>query len=116
MVDKLMDEAFKLFEEAEINIDSGLPESITLFRQAVLNLLNAYLFIKGVERHGGLAELFHECSKVNSEFETIQSEIEYLISVSPEEVDGEELIDKANEIWDFIEGLLMEIELGADNT
>lgn len=114
MVDELMDEAFKLYEKAEMKIDSDLSESLTLFRRAVSDLLSAYLFIKGVEGYGGLAELYHECGKIDSEFETIQSEIEYLIGVVPEEVDGEELTDKANEIWDFIEGLLMENGLETD--
>lgn len=115
MIDELMSEAFQLFEDAEMKVDNKLSESIILFRQAVSNLLSAYLFIKGVEGHGGLAELFHECGKINPEFETIQAEVEYLISAVPKEVDGEELTDKANEIWDFIEGLLIVNELELNN-
>lgn len=108
MVDELMSEAFQLFEEAEMKIDTKLADSIILFRQAVSNLLSVYLFVKGVEGYSGIAELFYECRKNNSEFETIKAEVEYLISVTPEEADEEELTDKANEIWDFIQGLLME--------
>lgn len=111
MVDELMEEAFRLYEEAELKIDSEISESIQLFRQAVRNLLNSYLTIKGIEGEGGLVELFQECSRIVPDFEIIQPEIEYLVAAAPEEVDGEELIDKANEIWDFIQGLLIENEL-----
>ncbi|MGE5606799.1 MAG: hypothetical protein ACM3YE_14050 [Bacteroidota bacterium] len=111
MVDEMMDEAFQLFEEAEIKIGNEISESIGLFRRAACKLLSTYLMIKGSEGEGDLDELFQECIRVNPDFEIIQSEIEYLAEVSPEEADGEELTDKANEIWDFIEGLLIEDEL-----
>jgi len=111
MVDELMDEAFQLFEEAEMKISSNISESIGLFRQAAGKLLSTYLIIKGSEGEGDLDELFQECLRVNPDFEIIQSEVEYLLEVSPEEADGEELTDKANEIWDFIEGLLIEDEM-----
>ncbi len=115
MVEKLMDEAFRLYEEAEMKVDSEPSKSIILFRQAVSNLLNAYLIIKGLGEEGDLAELFRECREIDSEFEIIQSEIEYLVDVAPQEVEGEELTDKANEIWDFIQGVLMENEFEMDN-
>jgi len=111
MVDKLMEEAFRLYEEAELEIDIEISKSIELFRQAVRNLLTSYLTIKGIEGEGDLVELYQECSRIVPDFEIIQPEIEYLIEADPEAVDGEELIDKANEIWDFIQGLLMENEL-----
>ncbi len=111
MIDRLMDEAFRLFEEGEMRIGSEISESIGLFQHAVCKLLNIYLVIKGTEGKGELRELFQECKRVNPDFEIIQSEIEYLLEVSPEEADGEELTDKANEIWDFIQGLLIENEL-----
>ena len=116
MIDELMDEAFRMFEKAEMRIDNEISESIDLFRQGVGKLLNTYLIIKGFQgKDGGdLKELFKECNRINPDFEIIQSEIEYLTEVSPTGVDGEELIDKSNEIWDFIEGLLTENELADD--
>mgnify|MGYP001184719671 CR=1 FL=1 len=114
MIDELMDEAYRLFEEGEMKIDSEISESIDLFRRGVGKLLNTYLIIKGSEGEGDLEELFEECNRINPDFEIIQSEIEYLVEIIPQEADGEELTDKANEIWDFIEGLLNENELEDD--
>ncbi len=111
MVDELLNEAFQLYEEAEMKIDSRFSESIILFKKAVAKLLSAYLFTQGIERQGGLAELYNECGRINPEFESIQMEVEYLINAVPEEIDGEELTDKANEIWDFIQGLLIENDM-----
>lgn len=114
MVDELLNEAFQLFEAAEEKIDNGL-ESRSLFQSAVSNLLKAYLLSQGIEKKDGMAELYQECVKNNPEFESIQSEVDYLINAAPHELDGEELIDKANEIWDFIQGLLMEGEIETDH-
>lgn len=115
MEEEILNEAFQLFEEAEEKIDHGL-ESISLFRRAVSNLLKVYLFSQGVERRDGMTEeLYRECVKINPEFESIKLEVDYLFNVAPDELDGEELIDKANEIWDFIQGLLMEDEIETDN-
>lgn len=111
MIDELMDEAYRLFEEGETKIDGQISESIDLFRRGVGKLLNTYLIIKGSEGEGDLDELFQECIRVNPDFEIIQAEIEYLAEITPQEADGEELTDKANEIWDFIEGLLIENEM-----
>ena len=111
MVDELMEEAYRLYEEAELKVDIEISESIRLFRQAACNLLNSYLSIKGIDGGGDLVELYQECSRIVPDFEIIRPEIEYLAEANPEEVDGEELTDKANEIWDFIQGLLIENEL-----
>ena len=110
MIDELLDEAFQLFEAAEMKIDSSSSESIALFRKAVFNLLNAYLLIQGIEADGGLADLYRQCFSINTEFESIHYEIDYLINAVSAEVDGEELTDNANEVWDFMQGLLMESE------
>ncbi|NLW45803.1 MAG: hypothetical protein GXY86_00460 [Firmicutes bacterium] len=110
MIDQLLDEAFRLFEEAEMKVDISSSESIALFRKAVFNLLSAYLLIQGTECEGGFAELYRQCFNINSEFESIHYEVDYLINAVPEAVDGEELTDYANEIWDFMQGLLGESE------
>lgn len=114
MIDELMEEAFRLFEEAEMKVGSDTQESIILFRRAVSNLFNVYLAINGVEGAGSLAELFLECVKIDSEFETIRPEVEFLTTVIPKEADTEELVDQANEIWDFIEGIMGEEEMETD--
>jgi hypothetical protein len=110
LVDQLLDEAFKLFEEAEMKIDNSSSESIALFRKAVFNLLSAYLLKQRTECEGGVAELYRQCYNIDPEFESIHYEVDYLINAVPEEVDGEELTDNANEIWDFIQWLLVESE------
>lgn len=111
MINELMDEAFRLFEEAEMKVEQKPEESINLLRRAVANLFNTYLLINGVEDTGSLVEMYRECETINPEFETIRTEVEYLNTVIPGEVDAEELLDQANEIWDFIEGVLTEEEL-----
>ena len=107
MVNGHMEKAYCLFEEAEMIIDVEPDKSLTLLRQAVTQLLNAYLSINEIAGHGNLDELFQECLKTDSEFEAIQSEVEYLTTIGPEEIDAEEMVDTANEIWDFIQGMIV---------
>lgn len=105
-VEELMAEADALFEDAELLVETDLPESLPFFRDGIGNLCRAYLLVNGEEPDGGLKELFLQCKKHNPDFSYIEDEIGYFLALDGEALEPDAICDAANEIWDFVAGLV----------
>ncbi len=51
---------------------------------------------------------FKKCLEIETEFEAIREELDYFFMPELAEVDSEIICDAANEVWDFVIGLLPE--------
>jgi HEPN domain-containing protein len=121
----LISEADEFMDEAEERILHQFSEAYPLMQQAIENLFKAFLIaggqkLKGISglgagSAGNVEVLFARCRSVAPEFETIEEIMGYFIT-APANPDPELISDAANEIWDFVIGLLSEEdEEGADN-
>jgi hypothetical protein len=110
LIDELFDKAESLFEKAEESASGNLSEAVLLFRQGIENLYRAFILFNDAEPRGGLDELFKQCLSLEPEFEVIDTEQGYFAAGDASLSDEETMIDAANEIWDFVYGLLEEGE------
>ncbi len=109
-IDDLLDEADKLLTAGEERIIQNKAAGYQMLRQAISNLYKAYLFTNSQEPLGDLRALFFQSHKLNPEFEMIEEEMLIFADTDPGENDSESIIDSANEIWDFIMGILPALE------
>lgn len=101
-VENLVEESNRLFEEAELAVEDSPEKGHALFIQGISRLLQAFLMVNGVESTGTMHELFSECQQVEPKFEEIEEAFDSLIGADPAGEDPEEMVDWANEIWDFV--------------
>jgi hypothetical protein len=111
VIDNLFDKADLLFEKAEQLAPSNLPEAIRLFREGIGELYKTFILFQDKEPEGNLSELFQQCLSLNSEFEVIETEQSYFVAEDFSELDPEMIVDAANEIWDFVSGLMEDEEV-----
>ena len=109
-IDNLLAEADELLENGEEKITENLSVGYLAFRKAVTNLLRAYLIVNGQEPLGDVKALFFQCLKQNQDFEEIDEVMSVFAEANSTEADIESIIDSANEIWDFISGMLPTVE------
>jgi hypothetical protein len=101
-VQELLEEANGLFEQAEITVEETPETGGLLFLQGISLLFKAFLYSNGVEGTDDLLGLFHECQQLEPDFEAIETELECLLEINYDHMEPEDLIDAANEIWDFV--------------
>jgi hypothetical protein len=101
-VQKILGEANDLFEQAEIAVEETPETGYSLFLQGISLLFKAFLNANGVAGTGDLLGLFYECKQLEPEFEDIEAELLSLLEANPALLEGENLCDSANEIWDFV--------------
>jgi hypothetical protein len=109
-IDTLLDEADELLEAGEEKIVLNTVAGYQLLRQAINSLSKAYLIANGREPLGDLKALFFQCRKLNPEFEMIEDEMVVFADPDHSEPDSETIVDAANEIWDFVMGILPTVE------
>ncbi|MCL6590201.1 MAG: hypothetical protein K6U80_09640 [Firmicutes bacterium] len=112
----LINEADELMETAEERIHRQFYSAYPLMRQAVEDLFKAFLTAKGQKPKGILGKdgnpgsnaevLFEQCLRLEPEFEIIEEIAGYFTLEAPPDPDPELICDAANEIWDFVTGLL----------
>ena len=105
------DQALTAAEEGMEELSA--PVVIPNTQKSTMLLLKAFIVLKGEEPTGNsLRELWNQCVALESEFTQLEETIEYLIVESPsEDLDEEdvgEIIDAANEAWDFMIGFFPE--------
>jgi hypothetical protein len=105
-IEALLDEADELLEAGEAKIVLNAATGYQMLRQAISNLSKAYLIANGREPLGDLKALFFQCRKLNPEFEMIEDGMIVFADPDHSELDSETIVDTANEIWDFIMGIL----------
>lgn len=105
-IEVLIDEADQLLAQAEKETEKDLSHGLKLIRQGIGKLLQAYLTANDKIPATGLRDQFDACLQLEPDFVSIEDEVEYLLTVVPEEVEPEEVVDTANEVWDFIIDLL----------
>jgi HEPN domain-containing protein len=105
------DQALTAAEEGmeELSASAVIPST----QRSTMLLLKAFIVLKGEEPAGdSLRELWNQCVALESEFLELEETIEYLLVESPlEDLDAEdvgEIIDAANEAWDFMIGFFPE--------
>ncbi|HOJ76701.1 MAG TPA: hypothetical protein PLZ08_01880 [Bacillota bacterium] len=105
-IDQLIELADSLFAEGEAKSEVNFAAALAVFRQGISSLLNAFLIDNEatVSKQATLRELFMNCLELEPEFEAIEAEVDWV--ENPESDDCEELVDKVNEIWDFVIDLL----------
>ncbi|HEX2954793.1 MAG TPA: HEPN domain-containing protein [Bacillota bacterium] len=89
------------------------PEIIPMAQQSGVALMRAFLLLKGEEPAGSnLRNLWNQCATVEAEFLEIQELIDYITPDEPlDDLDSEdfsEILDAANELWDFVVGFFPE--------
>jgi hypothetical protein len=101
-VRNLLYKADELLAEAEGRPEAA-PQEIRVSLQKGIAVLCAAL-LKQYDREidGELPELFRRCLEINADLEAVAAEVEWLIGPGEPDDDTEELIDAANEIWDFM--------------
>ena len=104
-IENLAEQADQIFEKAEIIAQSSPQEAVVFFRKGVGLLFQAYLSMADTESSGNFGEDYQKCLAVEPEFEQIEEAFE-LLSENNHNVDAEDIIDAANEIWDFISELI----------
>lgn len=104
-VEALVNRGDELFEAAEAAIEHSRDESAVKFREGVAQLLKAFLYLHDQEVDGSMEQLFASCKQLEPSLEEIEEEVELLLD-DPESVDAEDLIDAANEIWDYMIDLI----------
>lgn len=105
-IDVLIDEADQCLAQAEKESAKDLARSLQLIQQGVGKLLQAYLITNEKRSPTRLREQFELCQQLEPDFASIEEELEYLLSVNPQEAEAEDVIDTANEVWDFVTDLL----------
>ncbi|TCL56039.1 hypothetical protein EDC14_105220 [Hydrogenispora ethanolica] len=105
-IEVLIDEADQCLAQAEKESGKDLARSLQLLQQGVGKLLQAYLIANEKRSPTRLREQFELCQQIEPDFASIEEELEYLLSVNPKEAEAEDVIDTANEIWDFVTDLL----------
>lgn len=105
-IDQLIELTDSLFAEGEAKSEADFAASLAAFRQGISSLFSAFLMDNevAVPKQVTLRELFTNCSALEPEFEAIEAEVDWI--EYPESDDSEELVDMANEIWDFVIDLL----------
>jgi len=106
-VESLVVRGDELFEAAEAEIEHSRAESAAKFREGVAQLLKAFLHLHEEDADDGLEQLFAACKRLEPSLEAIEDEVKLLLD-APESVDSEDLIDAANEIWDYVIDLISE--------
>lgn len=106
-VEELVERGNELFEAAEAEIEHSRAGSAVKFREGVAQLLKAFLYLHDQNAGGSLEQLFAHCKQIDPSLEAVEEEVELLLD-DPESVDGEDLIDAANEIWDYVIDLISE--------
>ena len=109
-IDELFDKADVLFEKAEILAATDLAGAVRLFQEGIGELYKAFILFSEGEPKGNFGELYHQCLGLNSEFDVIETEQGYFVTDDLSQLDPETVVDAANEIWDFVSGLLEEEE------
>ncbi len=105
-LEMLIDEADQLLAQAEKEVTKSLSRSCQLVNQGVGKLLQAYLILNEKRPPVGLREQIELCLDLEPDFVSIEAELEYLSTANPEAINAEDLIDTANEVWDFLTDLL----------
>ena len=105
-IEVLIDEADQLLAQAEREKGRDLPKSLRIIHQGLGKLLQAFLVANDRRSPSGLKEQFELCMEIEPEFVSVEDEMDFLLSVVPEEVESEDVIDTANEVWDFMIDLL----------
>jgi HEPN domain-containing protein len=106
------DQALTSMEEV-LETKELAPEIIAMGQQSGSALLRAFLLLKGEEPSGAnLRHLWNQCAGIEPEFLEIQEIIDYLMPDEPwDDLDSEdfsEILDAANELWDFVVGYFPE--------
>ncbi len=107
-VEDYLEEADQLFQDGERMIVREPVEGLKRFQQGVTYLLQGYLVSQDGEPGSDLKAVFEQCKQLEPEFESIEGELDYFFMPQLAEVDSEIVCDAANEIWDFVIGLIPE--------
>lgn len=116
---ELLNQADQLLSTAETGVENGadLAEILTQAQKSATILFTAFIRLKGgeVPAEGSLLAFWNRCVELEAEFSELKETVEYLIVESPiEDLDIEdlgEIVDAANEIWDFAVGFFPESAL-----
>lgn len=108
----LADQALTAAEEA-LEKGSEASEVLQKVEQYATLLLRTFIRYKGEEPLShSLKACWSQCLSLESEFAELEETVEYLVVEEPEEdLDVEdlgEIVDAANEIWDFVIGFFPE--------
>jgi HEPN domain-containing protein len=118
-VAELLDQADQALSAAETGLEkeADLAEILAQAQKSATLLFTAFIQAKGEEAPAGasLRALWNRCVELEAEFADLEETVEYLIVESPvEDLDIEdlgEIVDAANEIWDFVVGFFPESDL-----
>lgn len=72
-----------------------------LFREGLSVLFRAFLIMEGEDIKGNFLELYQKCRQIAPEFEEIEDDIDFINQVTIDD-NPEDLVDAANEVWDFV--------------
>lgn len=107
------DQALTTMEEILENKDAA-PEILPMAQLASVALLRAFVMFRGEEPDGSnLQSLWNQCVALEAEFLEFKETMDYLTpEAEPDEdwdsEDYSEVLDAANELWDFVVGFLPE--------
>lgn len=105
----LLEEADSLMDQAESVISGDFGRGVRLFQQAITKMEQAYLMPNGEIPFGDLSGLFEKCRAMEPDFEQIADEIAFLAAITSDTTeDPDAVCDTANEIWDFMYGIMEE--------
>lgn len=103
----LLEEADSLMDQGESVIDRDFERGVRHFQQAITRMEQAYLMSRGEVPFGDLSGLFEKCRILDPEFEQIAEEISFLAAINPDVPEEPDSVgDAANEVWDFMYGIM----------
>lgn len=108
-IEELVQQADNLFSRAEACVENAPAESIGLFKQGIGKLFQAYLTLNEEDANGDFGQMAEACQRIDPSFEAVDNELKLFMG-NPAEISADDLVDAANEVWDFIIDLLVEEE------
>lgn len=115
IIQSYLNEAHNHLTEAEELMNEGKAKEVLLHcRKAVAAVFEAFLIYRGEEcgKGMGIDQLFSCCAALEDEFYSLEDLLAFLtMDEDVDELDEEdlaELVDAANEIWDFVLSFLPE--------